>query len=57
MFSPSKKDVDLLIAALQGMFVLTDEGNVSAYLGIQIEKHRDEKENETLTMSQPHLIQ
>jgi len=57
MFSPSKKDVDLLIAALKGTFVLTDEGDVSAYLGIQIEKYRDEKENETLMMSQPHLIQ
>jgi len=57
MFSPLKKDINLLIATLKRMFVLTDEGDVSAYLGIQIEKHRDEKENETLTMSLPHLIQ
>ena len=57
MFSPSKKNIDLLIATLKGMFVLTNEGDVSAYLGIQIEKHKDEKENETLMMSQPHLIQ
>jgi len=57
MFSPLKEDVDLLITALKEMFVLTDKGNVSAYLGIQKEKHRDEKENEILMMSQLHLMQ
>ena len=57
MFSPLKEDVDLLIAALKEMFMLTDKGDVSAYLGIQKEKHRDEKENEILMLSQLHLMQ
>ena len=57
MFSPLKEDVDLLIAALKETFMLTDEGDMSAYLGMHIEKDRDEKENEILMMSQPHLIQ
>ena len=57
MFSSSKKDVDLIIDVLKEMFMLTDEGDLSAYLGIQIEKHGNEKENEILMMSQLHLIQ
>jgi len=57
IFSKSLADVNRLIANLQQTFVLTDEGDVSAYLSIQIVKIKDDNGKDTLTMHQPHFTQ
>jgi hypothetical protein len=53
LFSPSDAVLDDLIASLQLEFKLTHEGDVSAYLGIDIKRHQDG----SLELTQPGLIQ
>ena len=53
LFSRSADSVSSLILSLQSDFILTDEGNVSDYLGIHISKHP----NGTIHLTQPALIQ
>jgi len=55
IFAHQKDDVNKLIATLQENFVLTDEGDITMFLGIQVEKW-DNKEKEGLQLSQPHLM-
>ena len=43
IFAQKKDDVNKLIATLQENFVLTDEGDVMTYLGIQVEKWDNEE--------------
>ena len=54
IFAKSKADADKLIQDLQSQFTLTEEEDVSAYLGVQMEIDKDEN---TVTMSQPYLIE
>ncbi len=54
IFAQSKELADTLIAQLQTMFTLTEEGAVDAYLGVQMDIDKD---NNNITMSQPFLIQ
>jgi hypothetical protein len=53
IFAKSKKLADELIEQLRTMFTLTEEEEVSAYLGVQMKF--DEK-TETVSLSQPYLI-
>jgi histone deacetylase 1/2 len=52
--TPNPKDADNLIADLKGRgYVLTDEGEMAAYLGLQVTKHEDG----TMTLVQPAFIE
>ena len=53
IFSRSKDLADELIASLQNSFTLTEEEDVSAYLGVEAKFC---KETDTVTLSQPYLI-
>jgi hypothetical protein len=53
LFSPSDTTLDNLITSLQSEFKLTHEGDVGAYLGIDIKRHP----NGILELIQPGLIQ
>ena len=53
IFSRSKDLADELIASLQNSFTLTEEEDVSAYLGVEVKFC---KETDTVTLSQPYLI-
>jgi hypothetical protein len=53
LFSPSDTVLDNLINSLQSEFKLTHEGDVGAYLGIDIKRHQ----NGSMELSQPGLIQ
>jgi hypothetical protein len=52
-FSRSDTTLDYLIASLEQNFVLTQEGDVGAFLGIDVRKH----DNGSLELVQPGLIQ
>ena len=52
LFSRSAASLTALILALQVDFVLTDEGDISDYLGIRIIKHK----NGSIELTQPALI-
>ena len=53
-FSRDEKVINKTISALKALdFELTDEGDVDAFLGIQVDHHKDG----SLTMSQPHLTE
>jgi hypothetical protein len=54
IFSREKKFADELITSLRTQFTLSEEGEVSAYLGVQMELNEDTGQ---VTMSQPFLIQ
>jgi hypothetical protein len=49
---PSKEDIDQIIVDLQTLFKVSDEGDLTDYLGVNIEKQEDG----TIKLSQPHLI-
>ncbi len=53
LFSPSDHVLDTLIASLQEDFKLTHDGDVGAYLGVNIKHHSDG----SLELMQPSLIQ
>jgi hypothetical protein len=57
LFAKHQSEIDQLVAELHETFVMTDEGDVSTYLGIKIEHHTDSDGNMTIKMSQPSLIQ
>jgi len=52
IFAKDHNKVQEIIKSLEDSFKLTDEGDLSAYLGIDITKN----ENSTWTLSQPYLI-
>jgi hypothetical protein len=52
-FSPSSGTIDAVIASLSKIFKLKDEGNMSAFLGVQITKDSKQK---TMSFTQPGLI-
>ena len=54
IFSREKEYVDALILALKKQCTLSEEGEVSAYLGVKMELN---EETGKVTMSQPFLIQ
>ena len=54
IFSKKKDAIDALIEQLRMTFVLTDEGSVSTYIGIQVEM--DKKENK-MKLKQPFLVE
>jgi Reverse transcriptase (RNA-dependent DNA polymerase) len=49
---PKKEDIDQIIVDLQTMFNVSDEGDLTDYLGVNIET----REDGTIKLSQPHLI-
>jgi hypothetical protein len=49
---PDKKEIDDLIEGLKGEFKITDEGDLTEYLGVLVEKQADGRTK----LSQPHLI-
>ena len=49
---PNKEDVDQVIVDLQTLFKVSDEGELTDYLGVNVEKRHDG----TIKLSQPHLI-
>jgi Reverse transcriptase (RNA-dependent DNA polymerase) len=49
--SPKETDIDKCIKDMNSIFNLTDEGDISDYLGIKVERG-----DTTVTLSQPHLI-
>ena len=51
-FAKTQSIIDDMIKNLRKSFELTDEGNVEAFLGIQVTHHT----NGTIEMSQPALI-
>jgi hypothetical protein len=54
IFSPTNTTIDDLIKSLSTKFLLQDEGDVSAFLGVQVSKDSSTK---TITLSQPGLIE
>jgi hypothetical protein len=48
----SKEDIDQVIIDLQTLFNVSDEGDLTDYLGVNIETRDDG----TIKLSQPHLI-
>lgn len=54
IFVHDKSEADALIEELQANFILTDEGEVSTYLGVQVSKNA---EDGTITLTQPFLIE
>jgi hypothetical protein len=54
IFSPTNDTIDTLIQSLSKKFLLQDEGNVSAFLGVQVATDSTTK---TITLSQPGLIE
>jgi hypothetical protein len=52
-FSPKSTTIDTVIASLSKIFKLKDEGDVSAFLGVQITK---DSHNRTISFTQPGLI-
>ena len=53
LFSCTAASISSLILSLQSDFILTDEGDVTDYLGIRVSKHSDG----TIHLTQPALIQ
>ena len=49
---PSVQAIDQIISDLQTIFKVSDEGDLTDYLGVNIEK----REDGTIKLSQPHLI-
>jgi hypothetical protein len=54
IFAKQDKTIDVLIKRLSKDFLLQDEGDVNAFLGVQIDKDAFTK---TVTLIQPALIQ
>jgi hypothetical protein len=54
IFSQSNDVINRVIKDLSSTFILQDEGDVSAFLGVQISKNTSTK---TVTLTQPGLIQ
>jgi hypothetical protein len=54
IFSKSDDTINNLIKQLSSSFILQDEGDVSAFLGVQIKKDAN---NKTIHLTQPGLIQ
>jgi hypothetical protein len=53
-FAEQDHTIDTLIQALSKSFLLQDEGDVNAFLGVQITR---DPEHKTITLTQPSLIQ
>ncbi len=53
-FSPSATVIDKVIVSLSKTFKLKDEGNVSAFLGVQIAK---DSKTKSISLTQPSLIE
>ena len=53
IFAADKNITDKFIAALQEQFMLTDEGPVHNYLGVEMTLHK----NGQITLAQPYLLQ
>jgi Reverse transcriptase (RNA-dependent DNA polymerase) len=49
---PDKGEIEQVIVDLKTMFKVSDEGDLTGYLGVNNER----QENETIKLSQPHLI-
>jgi hypothetical protein len=49
---PSKEEIDKVIVDLQTLFKVSDKGNLTNYLGVNI-KQQDDR---TIKLTQPHLI-
>ncbi len=54
IFSKESSTIDQLIQSLSKTFLLQDEGDVSAFLGVQIQK---DKITKTISLTQPGLIE
>jgi hypothetical protein len=54
IFSKESSTIDQLIKSLSKTFLLQDEGDVSAFLGVQIQK---DKTTKTISLTQPGLIE
>ena len=54
IFCREKAQADELILELEKNFILTDEGEVSTYLGVQVEH---DKESGSISLTQPFLIE
>jgi hypothetical protein len=54
IFSKESSTIDQLIKSLSKIFLLQDEGDVSAFLGVQIQK---DKTTKTISPTQPGLIE
>ncbi len=54
IFAPSDDTINGLIKALSSTFILQDEGDVSAFLGVQVRKDPATK---MITLPQPGLIE
>ena len=52
LLGPDKKEIDLLVKKLGEKFKIEDQGNLSDYLGIKIER----KDDGTMIWTQPNLI-
>ena len=52
IISPNAKDIDATIKEIQVNYDVTDEGDIDDYLGVKIQR----QENNTITLTQPHLI-
>jgi hypothetical protein len=52
---PTKQEVDNIISLLAKSFNISDEGQMSDYLGVKVERLDDEQH--TIQMTQPHLIE
>jgi hypothetical protein len=53
-FSPDSATIDNVISSLSQTFKLKDEGDISAFLGIQITKNKSEK---SISLTQPGLME
>jgi hypothetical protein len=49
---PSKEEIEKVIVDLQTIFKVSNEGNLTDYLGVNIER----REDGTIKLTQPHLI-
>lgn len=54
IFAPSEETINKLIQSLSNNFLLQDEGDVSAFLGVQVQKDTNTK---TISLTQPGLIE
>ena len=52
LIRPDKEEINNIITSLKEDYDLTDEGNLSEYLGIKIE----EREDGSRVLTQPHLM-
>ena len=53
---PTQKPIDDFVKSMQEDYHLTDDGDLSAFLGIQIERKRTPTGNQEFHLTQPALI-